>query len=268
MNGPSDQPERATPRSGEASRRTPEPPPDAVEEANFRADLALVVSVVGTFVLYRLPGADTIAWPLVLLSTLAHELGHGITALLVGGRFTSLVISSDASGLAYTTSEGSLRHALVCAGGLVGPALAAALLFALARRDKLARASLVVLGLALGAIVPVLVTGTFGQVFVGIVAALFLLVGVRAPAWLAKHALAFVSVQLALSVWSRGDYLFTPVAHMATGDMPSDVARMSENLGLPYWFWGGVCAAISVIALVVGARLFLRGLSRPSPDRG
>lgn len=253
--------------TGDAEPAEPAEPVDPEEEANFRADLALVVSVALTIVLYQLPWAQTLAWPLVLLSTLAHELGHGLTALLVGGRFKSLVISTDASGLAHCWAEGSLRSALVSAGGLVGPAIAAAFLFLLARKDKLARASLVAMGLALALTVPVLVENTFGKVFVALVAATFLAIGVRAPAWLAKHAVAFVAVQLSLSVWSRGDYLFTPVARMATGDVPSDVATMSHHLGLPYWFWGIVCAAFSVVALLVGGWLFLRGATVPFKRR-
>jgi hypothetical protein len=237
------------------------------EEANFRADLALVLSVVATFVVYRLPNADTIGWPLVLLSTFAHELGHGVAALLVGGSFHSLLISPDASGVAHCMAEGNVRHAIVSAGGLVGPACVAAIFFALARHEKLARISLVLLGLGIVGLVPTLLEGTFGKVFASVLAVLFLAVGVRAPAWLSRHALAFVAVQLALSVWSRGDYLFTRVAHMATGDMPSDVANMERYLGLDYRFWGAVCAAFSVVALIVGARLFLRGLPLPGPRR-
>lgn len=255
-----------TPDRDPAKPGTP-PTEDALEARNAGADLALIASVIVTGAVYRLPAAETIAWPLILLSTLAHELGHGITALLVGGKFHSLLINEDASGVAQTTTASDFQHALVCAGGLVGPACAAALLFALARRDGLARASLVAMAVALLACVPVLLVGTFGKVFVAAVALAFLLIGARAPAWLARYALAFVAVQLALSVYSRGDYLFTRVAQMATGDLPSDVETMSRCVGLPYWFWGGVCGAFSVVVLLVGARLFLRGLGRAKPAR-
>ncbi len=238
----------------------PEEPEDPREAANFGADLALVLSVAVTIVVYELPFARTIAWPLILLSTFAHELGHGLAALLLGGQFEKLLISPDASGVAYCRVQGNVSNALVAAGGLVGPACSAAFLFVLARFGKLARASLLVMGLAMLALVPTLLDGTYGKVFVGVVALVFLAIGANAPPWLAKYTSAFVAVQLALSVYSRGDYLFTDTAHMATGDMPSDVANMAKNLFLPYWFWGGVCAVFSVLVLLVGARLFLRGL--------
>jgi hypothetical protein len=67
-----------------------------------------------------------------------------------------------------------------------------------------------------------------------------------------------VGVQLALSVFSRSDYLFTDTARTATGSMPSDVAHISEALFLPYWVWGLVTGGISIAVLVGGMRSLLR----------
>ena len=65
-----------------------------------RARVALMMSVVGTI------ACTGCRWDrrhtLVLLSTLAHELGHGIAALLVGGGFESFVLYADGSGAAMT----------------------------------------------------------------------------------------------------------------------------------------------------------------------
>jgi hypothetical protein len=66
----------------------------------------------------------------------------------------------------------------------------------------------------------------------------------------------FVGVQLALSVFSRSDYLFTSVARTAQGANPSDVEMMSQALFLPYWFWGLACGGVSVGILVWGLRIF------------
>jgi hypothetical protein len=63
-----------------------------------------------------------------------------------------------------------------------------------------------------------------------------------------------------LSVFSRGDYLFTDVARTQNGAMPSDVANMANALFLPYWFWGAACGLFSVAMLALGAWFFLRGL--------
>src|SRR5436190_19576046 len=52
--------------------------PVRVMTIDRRAPRVLVVSVVLTAVLYVIPFGRTVAWPLVLISTLAHELGHGL----------------------------------------------------------------------------------------------------------------------------------------------------------------------------------------------
>ena len=100
-----------------------------------------------------------------------------------------------------------------------------------------------------------------GTVDVVVAATVVLCLGIalRAPAWVSQVAVVFIAVQLALSVFSRGDYLFTQWAETGSGRMPSDVQQMSEALFLPYWFWGAACGLISVVVLLVGLRVFFGG---------
>ena len=93
-----------------------------------------------------------------------------------------------------------------------------------------------------------------------VLAVLLLALALLARPWLSQVALILGGVQLALSVFSRGDYLFTHVARTGNGDFPSDVANMASALWLPYWFWGAVCGAFSVAMLALGVWLFLRSL--------
>lgn len=220
---------------------------------------ALALSVVVTLALYFVPYGHHVAWPLVLLSTLAHELGHGLAALAVGGRFESFQLWADGSGVATTASSGGrLALAGVAAGGLLGPALIAALLFAAGRRADTARWTLVACGLALLVAEVAVVRNPFGWIFVGIVAAVLIAVGLKASKAVAQFVVVFIAVQLSLSVFSRGDYLFTPTAQTARGPAPSDVAQLAQALFLPYWFWGGLMAVLSVLVLAVGCWAFLR----------
>src|SRR5262245_56524483 len=110
----------------------------------------LTISLLVTAVLYAVPYGRVIAWPLVLLSTLAPELGHGLAAALLGGRFEALHIYADASGAAiWSGAFGRLAIATVAGAGLVGPALAAFLLLTLGRTPRGARAVLGSVGAAL-----------------------------------------------------------------------------------------------------------------------
>ena len=214
-----------------------------------------------TTLLYAVPGGRTLAWPLVLVSTLAHELGHGLAAVLLGGRFDSLVIHADASGAAiWSGSFGRLGVATVSAAGLVGPAVASFLLLVLGRTPRGARVLLAVVGAGLSIVAVLLVRNPFGWWFTALLALACVTVAWRA-ARLSQAFVVFLAVQLALSVYSRSDYLFTRVAASASGTGPSDVAVMAGALFLPYWFWGALCGAVSLVVLYAGARVFFR-----SPD--
>ncbi len=218
----------------------------------------LVASIGLTVVLYVVPFGRTLARPLVLLSTLAHELGHGLAAILAGGRFEVLEIFSDGSGAAhYSGHLGRLGTAFVAAGGLLGPALAAAIGFAVSRSPRAAKGALMGLGVVLLVADIVVVRTVFGGIFVGLAAVAFIAVGWSARPVVAQLVLVFIAIQLALSVFSRGDYLFTRTASTAAGQMPSDTAQMAAALLLPFWFWGALCAGASIIVLGVGLRTFL-----------
>jgi hypothetical protein len=226
-----------------------------------RARNALIVSVVLTAALYALPDPYGFyaSYPFLLLSTLAHELGHGVAGVLVGADFDRFVMYADGSGAALLRGEGGrLAAGAIAAGGLVGPAVVAGLSFVLARRDRWAKAAFLVFGVLLGLAVVLVVRNLFGLFFVGAVTAACLLLGSRVPAHVSQVALLFVAVQLALSVFSRGDYLFTDVAMTAVGPRPSDVANMADALFLPYWFWGAACGLFSLVVLAAGLLTLLR----------
>ena len=99
------------------------------------------------------------------------------------------------------------------------------------------------------------------MIFVGSLGLVCLFVAIRARAEIAQMSLLFFATQLAMSVYSRGDYLFVKEAHGAmTGSapMPSDVQNMANNLFGPYWLWGAICAAFSAMVLLAAVWLYLR----------
>ncbi|MFT5686163.1 MAG: hypothetical protein ACI8RZ_007119 [Myxococcota bacterium] len=221
-----------------------------------RARVALLGSVIVTVLLYVVPYGQIIAWPLVLLSTLAHEMGHGIAAVGMGGSFESFVMFSDASGLAtWSGNVNRFERAFISAGGLIGPSVVAALCFGIGRSTRASRAALVLLGVGLILAEILVVRNLFGFGFVALIAAGSLGLGLKGRD-AAQWGVLFVGVQLALSVFSRADYLFTATAQTGAGDHPSDVAHIAEALLLPYWFWGGAVGLLSVVVLVAGLASF------------
>lgn len=225
----------------------------------------LLVATGLTAVMYAVPQGAWLAAPLLWLSTLAHELGHGLTALLVGAEFTALELYADGSGVAaWRGSVGALGQAAIAAGGLLGPAVGAALCFAFGRSARAARIILGVaaIGLLLGLVL--WVRTLFGAAFVAALA-----VGCGTVAWrlhdeVARVLVLFLGIQLALSVFSRGDYLFATTARTGAGLMPSDTQQMAEALWLPAWFWGALVGVLSVGVLAGGLTWALRPTRRRS----
>ncbi|MCG8417387.1 MAG: M50 family metallopeptidase [Proteobacteria bacterium] len=240
-------------------------PAGTLSEADIvsRARIMLVISVVATILLYTIPQLHIVAYPLLLVSTLVHELGHGVAALLAGGEFARFEMFSDGSGVAYVGGLSRLGHAFSSAGGLVGPAVGAALCFAFARRTSTARYCLAAIGILLLIAELAVVRNVYGWIFVGIFAAICLSIALYGGGQIVQLSLVFLAVQLALSVYSRGDYLFTDKAVTAVGTSTSDSAAIAEAMGFgSYWFWGAVCAAFSVVVLIGGSWYYLRGRSR------
>ena len=62
--------------------------------------LILVLAATAIAVVWQLPFGRQLLYPLTLLSTFAHELGHGLTALLMGAHFDHLQLNTDGSGSA------------------------------------------------------------------------------------------------------------------------------------------------------------------------
>jgi hypothetical protein len=226
-----------------------------------QAVTALAIAISLTLALYWIAPLRPLAWPLLLLSTLAHELGHGLTAVLLGGRFQAMVLWPDGSGVAaYAGHFRAPASAAIAAGGLLGPPLAALLLLVAGRRSRPAHAALGLAAVLLVVVVLLWAGSLFTVLFCLSLAAVLGLLAWRASPAVSQVVCVFLAVQLALASFSRSDYLFTATAHTAEGPMPSDVAHVAAALWLPYWFWGGLIAAVSLAVLLLGGWWFARAL--------
>lgn len=227
--------------------------------AQRRAKQALLASIALTAVLYFVPFVRIASYPLMLFSTLVHEMGHGLASIVVGGEFEKLLVFANGSGVAYSHGVGSgVPQAIVSAGGLVGPAIAGAVAFAFGRSSKTARIGLGAASIFLLAVTALFIRNPFGAVLAGLIAAGMGWAALRDKGSLSQLVVVFLGVQLALSVYSRGDYLFTEVAHTGAGVLPSDTANMATALGGTYWMWGLACAGFSVVVLTAGVWWFFR----------
>ncbi|HRD88377.1 MAG: M50 family metallopeptidase [Candidatus Accumulibacter sp.] len=226
----------------------------------LRSLLAVLLLIA---IIWQLPHGRTLLYPLSLLATCAHELGHGVTAMLLGAHFERFALHADGSGLAlWRGTPGRLDSALIAAGGLLAPSIAGSLLLILSRWPRLARMLLGLVGGSLVLVVAIWTRNLFGIAFLLCAALSFVLAAV----WLNERGAIFVlrltAAVLCLSWLQDVDYMFSASARIDGLPHASDTAIMAQALWLPYWFWGGVVATLSLAILALGLWLAVRAPRR------
>ncbi|GAB4192052.1 MAG: M50 family metallopeptidase [Roseiflexaceae bacterium] len=187
--------------------------------------------------------------PFRLLSTIVHELCHGLAALLTGGTFVRFQIAPDGSGLAYTAGGWRL---LIMPAGYLGSALFGALLISVSRSVRACRAVLGALGLGLLLLslrygVPTIFSAPLAGLLTVIsgvlLGAAFLWVAARTtPQW---SALLVMVVALQSGFNAFGD-LMTLVGLSANGPaVRTDAQSMAAATGLPAILWAVLWAIMA-----------------------
>lgn len=207
---------------------------------------AALLSVALTFV----PFGRHALYPFALVATWAHEMGHGLTALLVGGTFERLELYSDLGGVAFTRRPDGLGAAMVSAGGLLGPALLGGLVVVLGAREATARRVLLVLGGALGVSLVLWVRNPFGMGGVALLTVGTIALALRGGELPRLLVTQMIGIQLCLGSLGSFDYMFTREFERGGKVMVSDTQAIAQQLLLPYWLWGALIALASVAILV------------------
>ncbi|MEL6187224.1 MAG: M50 family metallopeptidase, partial [Myxococcota bacterium] len=187
--------------------------------------------------------------------TYAHEMGHGLAAVALGGQFESLTLFPDGSGLAaWRGSVGRVGRALVAGGGLMGPSVAGATLLAASRYPRSSRMLLTGIGAGMLLSALLVVQGGFGLAYVGITGAVLVGAGSRLGTRSATFLVQLLGVQLCVALFRDVHYMFSAGGTVGGQTHGSDSAAMAEALFLPYWFWGGLTAVFSALVLYFGLR--------------
>lgn len=232
--------------------------PDADEDdGGLSARWALILAVVVLLLVRMLvPFGREMLYPFTLLATWVHEMGHGLTALAMGGELSSLDIFWNGSGLAHTSGvAGGWPRALVSIGGLLAPPVVGASILAFARGPKRATIALGVLAGLMLISVPLWIRSLTGLTVIPGVAALLALLAVHGGATLKHVAAQGLGVLLGLDAVFGLDYLFTSSATIDGRELPSDVANVAAGAGGHWLLWGVVLALISIGLVAIGLRV-------------
>lgn len=238
------------------ARRRPPTPSRAPAAATAGAAPIVLAAAVAAALAWT-PWLRWVAYPFRLLTTLVHELSHGLAALATGGKFLNIVVFADGSGLAYTA--GGWRLVIIPAGYLGAAAFGAALIV-LGRGGRGARVTLGVVGagllvLTLRYALPTL----FGSD--GLAGLLTLVAGValgaaalglalRAGAAAVVFSLYLVAFEAGLTSFSDLWGLIGLSASRAASESPATDARaMAELIPLPAVFWALLWAVVAALLL-------------------
>lgn len=233
----------------------------------FLAAAAFVIVLI----VWQIPALNGLLYPFRFFVTTIHELGHGLAALLTGGRFLEYQVFANGAGVA--TTAGGTRWVIIM-GGYLGTAIFGAALLMLTnstRRTRWIAFALGVvflgLGLAFARSLPALLT-------TGIMAVTLILLGLRAyPAinTLVLNLLAMITgLNAVLDLLGLLNSLNSSVI-TSLGGVPNDAYAMHQLVGLlSPQAWAMFWIALSV--LLLGASVYftfvkpLRPLKREPID--
>lgn len=220
----------------------------------MRPRSAILIAAALLFVIsHYVPFGDVALYPLTLFTTWVHEMGHGLTALVVGGRFHYLEIFRNAGGVAWTSSATPVQAALIAAGGLLAPPLLGAAILAIVHGPRRARTLLALLAVVLVASMVIWVRTPTGIVAMSAVA-----LALGWAAWRAdpEHRVILsqvLGVILAVDTLTRMvGYAFASQVRMNGRLDRSDVGNIADNLGGPIVLWGLAITAIALGLLALG----------------
>src|SRR5215204_4989707 len=95
----------------------------------------LIVATVLTIVLWFIPYADYLVYPIRLFVTFIHESSHALIAVLTGGSVQSLTIASDGSGVVYSANMSWISTLLTSSAGYLGTTVFGVLMLFLIRKS-------------------------------------------------------------------------------------------------------------------------------------
>ena len=220
----------------------------------MRPRSAILIAAAVLFVTSNwIPFGRQLLYPLTLFTTWVHEMGHGLTAVVLGGHFDHLEIFSNAGGLAYAYASPGWPMALVSAGGLLAPPLVGALILAIVHGPRRGRACL---GFFAAALVVSMII--YVRTPVGIASMTVVALALGYAAWRAdpEHRVILsqvLAVVLALDTVTRMiAYAFMSHVNLNGSDDRSDAGSIADNLGGPLFVWGLVITILALAMLGAG----------------
>ena len=234
--------------------------------------LLLLLATAITLVLWFIPLAEYLVYPIRLFVTFIHESSHALMAVLTGGSVQSLTIAADGSGEVYSASQGMLGGLLTSSAGYLGTTAFGVLMLFLIRRSFSPNKILIALGIFVAVMTVVFtivspvfnflsLNASFSSLVFTIVAGALLAaglvgMGIYSKGKVASFAVAFLAVQCLLNAALDLINVFFINAPFVGADVHTDAANMAAATGLPGIVWVMIWMGISVVMISLGLRLY------------
>ncbi len=244
--------------------------------------LLLLLATAITLVLWFLPFAEYLVYPIRLFVTFIHESSHALMAVLTGGSVQSLTIAMDGSGEVYSSSQGMIGGLLTSSAGYLGTTAFGVLMLFLIRRSFSPNKILTALGIFVAAMTVIFtivspvfnflsLNASFSSIVFTIVAGSLLgagLVGlgIYSKAKVASFAVAFLAVQCLLNAALDLVNVFFINAPFVGADVHTDAANMAAATGLPGIVWVVIWMGISLVMISLGLRLYAVKQNKAAAD--
>jgi len=223
----------------------------SIRSPDFPRWSILFIILVVSLVLSMMPFGYILLYPFKLFTTWAHECGHGLMAVLIGGEVKSIVIDPSTAGLTQSLIPSSaFARALVASAGYMGAASFGCLLLVATRLRRLENFLLGLIGLLMIASLIFWIRNLFGVFAVVAMAAGFIYIAKRFKGGASRFFLSLLAVQVGLNALFDIRVLFL----LGAGEH-SDAATMASLTFLPAWLWAGLWMVMSIGALFITIRL-------------
>ena len=160
--------------------------------------------------------------------------GHGLTALLLGGRFHELQIFANGSGFAVNSGGfwigNTLGQALVAAGGLMGPPLVGALFMYVARKPKLIKTTFLIFISILILSLVIWIRNIWGWITIGAITGILTWIYKQNNFKVLQFTIQLLGIQAIISTFQQLDYLFMHSAYVGGSMQLSDTGQIQKQL--------------------------------------
>jgi hypothetical protein len=223
----------------------------------------LLVAATLLIISWFIPYGRLIFYPLTLLGTWFHEMGHALATVLVGGKMGGIQIFSNLSGVNYSylpQGTGNAKIALVSAVGPIMPSIFGALLIMSGRNKHLAKFALIILsGMIVASSVAFMGMYSDGMALVGVLGIGIGYVALKLDEEFLRLIVHILGIEAILSILAAFDYLKTTSAVVGGRESLSDTQQLAELTGIHHLFWAFSLTTFSIVVMVV-ALLFSFGL--------